>query len=716
MSKTDAYLDKLRNTGIIAHIDAGKTTLTERILFYTKKIHRMGEVHEGAATMDFTPEEQEHGITIASACCTCHWGDYSINLIDTPGHVDFSIEVERCLRVLDGVVGVFCAVGGVEPQSETVWRQAEKFGIPKLAFVNKMDRLGASFKSVLEEMRTRLGVSPLALTLPIGEGEEFEALIDLVSLERVDFDAASQGSSYTRSALSEAEAALAAPWREAMMNALADEDDAIMEKYLTGEEMPLELLRSAIRHGTLRRSLVPVFAGSALRNTGVQLLLDGICAYLPNPAEAAPQEAEDTEAVKTAARHIEKVKVTVDPKAPLSALVFKLFMEGGRKLSLVRIYSGELREGLDCLNVTRGKAEKISRIFRLNADSRDQLNEARAGDIVAVQGLRSVCTGDSIAALERRLLLENITAYRPVISIAIEPKNSGEGEKLDEVLQRLQLEDPTLQVELDEASGQRVVSGMGELHLEVLLERLKREYGLIPRAGNPQVVCQETVLKSAEASGEFDRELGEVRHYGQVTLRVAPRERGSGNLVRWAFDSGSQTGQAASGAAQERPSGKSSGGVSGQSSGQSWPAAWLEAVDRGIDDSLQSGVLQGFPLQDVLVEVLSMQRRDGSSSPAGYHMAAVAALKNALAEAKPVLLEPLMHLEISVPDSHLGAALNLISTHGGKVSDLLERGEVKIVKALAPMRELFGFSTYLRSSTQGRAGLIMRFERFDILG
>jgi elongation factor G len=703
MTKMREHLKTLRNVGIIAHIDAGKTTLSERILFYTKKIHRMGEVHEGAATMDFTPEEQERGITITSACCSCAWripeGAYSINLIDTPGHVDFSIEVERCLRVLDGCVGVFCAVGGVEPQSETVWRQAEKFRIPTVAFINKMDRLGASFADVLQEMREKLEARPVALVVPLGEGEQFEALLDVVTLERMDFDADTQGVQYSRQALSAAEAGLIAPWRERLLNSLADESDEIMERYLSAQELPAELLHQVIRRATLKRSLVPVFAGAALRNTGVQPLLDGICRYLPNPLEAEAQVAEikksDSSGTKT---------VGPFPEAPLSALVFKLFMEGGRKLSLLRIYSGTIHEGKDCLNVTRGQAEKITRIFRLNADEREQIPEAGAGDIVAVQGIRSAHTGDSIAESGEPLLLENISAYHPVISLALEARNSSDGEKLDELLRRFLLEDPTLRAELDEETGQRIVSGMGELHLEILMEKIKREGGLVLRIGNPQVLCRETILKKAEASGEFDRELGDVRHYGQVTLRVAPQIRGHGNLVQWSTEFTALNPQNF-----QRPV-QPAGPVPRP---KIWPQTWLDEVERGIEDSLQSGVLQGFPVQDVLVEILALQRKEGFSSPAGYHMAAVAALKSALESARPVLLEPVMYVEISTPEAFLGAAFNLVSAHGGKVIDMRERGGYRIIKALAPMRELFGFSTYLRSSTQGRAGLLMRFERFD---
>lgn len=675
------HMEKLRNIGIIAHIDAGKTTLTERILYYTSKIHRMGEVHEGAATMDFMPEEQERGITIASACSTCEWAGRVINIIDTPGHVDFSIEVERCLRVLDGAVGVFCAVGGVEPQSETVWRQAGRFAIPKMAFINKMDRPGASFKRVMDEIRDTLGVSPVAAALPIGEEDSFEGVIDLVSMERVDFDPATQGREYSRRPLSAGEAAMAAPWREKLVEAAADEDNALMESYLGGGEITPEELIPALRKAVLARRIVPVYGGSALKNIGVQLLLDGIAAFMPNPAEASATEAGE---LKKGEPTGEKIILPADSEGPLAALVFKLFLEGGRKISFIRIYSGRVSAGMSCFNATRGEAERITRIFRLDADSREPVEEAGAGDIIAVQGLRSVYTGDSITAREKQFLLEDIAAYRPVISVAFEPKNSAEGDKLDEVLARYTLEDPTLKAELDEASGQRVVSGMGELHLEVLRDRIQREYGLSPRVGKPQVVCQESIRKSAEGSGIFDRELGDVPHFGSVALAVSPRERGSGNEVRWGFNT------------------------------EGWPAQWLAAAAQGVTDSLDSGVLNGYPVQDVLVKIKTLERRD-ASSPAGYHMAAAAALKDALGAASPMLLEPIMQVEINTPEAYLGAALSLVSTRGGKVESMGERGEQRLIRALAPMRQLFGFATDLRSSTQGRAGLIMRFERFDAI-
>lgn len=669
-------LDLLRNIGIIAHIDAGKTTLSERILFYTQKIHRMGEVHDGTATMDFMPEEQERGITIASACTTCTWGRHTVNLIDTPGHVDFTIEVERALRVLDGAVGVFCAVGGVEPQSETVWRQSEKFGVPKLAFVNKMDRLGADFEATLDAMRARLGAAPLPLVVPLGQGESFEGLVDVVTREVLTFPSDAHDRSYHRAPVEGESARLCEVWRDRMLETLAENDEGIVDRYLGGEELTPEEIHAAIRRVTLARSLVPVFAGSALHNTGVQPLIDGVCAYLPSPVDAVPARGLDRSEGR-------RVVISPDAKAPLAALVFKVVMEGSRKVALVRLYSGVLREGDTCRNVTREVDERVSKLFRLHAGRREQIEEAFAGDIVGVMGLRAARTGDTVATAERPVLLENIAAYRPVISLAMEPRNTEEGEKLDEVLERLCLEDPTLAVEQDEGTGQRILSGMGELHLEVVLERIRREYGVSPRVGNPQVVYQETVSGTGEGTGEFDRELGDQPHYGQVSLRVTARERDKGNRVRFGMAT------------------------------EGWPQTWVDSVAQGVVDSLQSGVVKGYPVQDVDVEVVSMQRRDGASSPAGYHMAAVAAVKSAMQAAGPVLLEPIMAVEISVAEAHLGASIGQLGSRGGKVENMFDRGGQKVVQGLAPLAGLFGFSTALRSATQGRAGLVMRFERFD---
>ena len=667
----------LRNIGIIAHIDAGKTTLSERILFYTDKIHRMGEVHEGAATMDFMPEEQDRGITIASACTTCEWNGATINLIDTPGHVDFTMEVERSLRVLDGAVGVFCAVAGVEPQSETVWRQSEKFAVPKLAFVNKMDRPGASFAGAIEAIQRRLGANPVAVTVPLGEGEAFSGVLDLVTMERVAFDPADQGRSVTRTPFTPEDAETAAPWREKLLEAASDEDDTILELFLAGEAVPAESLRAAVRAGTLARRMVPVFAGSALRNAGVQPLLDGVLAYLPAPEDVAPQMAEipGTEG--------DPVPIPSDPAAPFSGLVFKVLMEGGRKVAFIRLYSGTLKEGMAVRNVSRGADEKVSRIFRLNAGRREQLEAASAGDIVAVQGIRSAGTGDTLATLTRPLLFEKIIPYNPVISLALEARNTEEGKKLDEALERMLAEDPTLGMVVDEGSGQRVVSGMGELHLEILLDRLSREYKLVPRAGNPQVVHRETVRRTGSGRAEFDRELGDVRHHGAVALSVAPLEREAGNRI------------------------------SLDPSLADWPRVYTEAATQGLSDALQCGPL-GYAVQDVAVTVTALERREGVSSAPGYRMAAAMALKAVLQEAAPALLEPIMRLDLTVPESMVGAVVSLVNTRGGRVENIGEEAGLMAVHATAPMRGLFGFSTALRSATQGRAGFVLHFARFDV--
>ena len=665
----------VRNIGVIAHIDAGKTTLTERILFYTRRIHRMGEVHDGTATMDYLPEEQERGITITSACTTCEWDGTTINIIDTPGHVDFTIEVERSLRVLDGAVGVFCAVGGVEPQSETVWRQSEHFGVPKIAFINKMDRIGADFSAVLRALETRLGAVPLPLVVPVGAAGTFSGLIDLITRERLNFDPADQGRTWTRSPLSDEDAAIADRWREPMLDRLAENDDRFFEQYLGGEYAE-EDIRAAIRRATLSRRLTPVLCGSALRNTGVQPLLDAVKAYLPSPEDVPPARAHNP---------ADGTDMTIPcaTTAPLAGLVFKVMMDGGRKLALVRLYAGKLREGDSCRNVTRATDERISRLYRLHADHREQLEEAGAGDIVAVIGLRSAHTGDTIGVPGSSFLLESIDAYQPVISLALEPRNADEGKTLDEALARFTLEDPTLTVATDEGSGHRIISGMGELHLDVVLERIRREYGIAPRVGNPQVIRRETPTRTASADGEFDRELGKETHIGAVSLTVSPLPRGTGNHVRLVFDA------------------------------SLLPAASREAVEQGVENALQSGPVSGYPMQDVAVDVTAMPRREGSTA-AGYHMAAGIALRTALEAAAVTTLEPLMFVEITAPEANLGPAISLFGTRGGRVENIIDRAGLKVVQGLAPLSKLFGFSTDLRSATQGRAGLVMRFERFDI--
>ena len=676
-------ISDIRNIGIIAHIDAGKTTLSERMLFYSRKIHRMGEVHDGAATMDYMPEEQERGITITSACTSCQWREKMINLIDTPGHVDFTIEVERSLRVLDGAVGVFCAVGGVEPQSETVWRQSEHFAVPKIAFVNKMDRLGADFEAALEAIRRRLQTNAVAVTAPLGQGESFAGVLDLISGETLTFDPADQGRTVLRVPFSPREATLAAPWRETLLEKLAEADDKFLELWMEGS-FSREDVRAALRRATLSRALTPVLCGSALRNAGIQPVLDAVCDYLPSPLDVPAPVGRDAQGREEA--------VEPDPDAPPVALVFKVLMENGRKLSFLRLYAGQIREGDSLRNVTRKSDDRVGRIFRLHADRREQLESASAGEIAAVVGLRTAHTGETYAARARELVLESIEAYAPVLTLALEPRNADEGKTLDEALARYVEEDPTFQVSLDDDSGTRMISGMGELHLDVLLERMRREYGISPRAGQPQVVLRDTVRREAEAEAVFDKELGKEHHQGAVALRVAPLPRHTGNQVT---------------VGDFLP-------ADPQEARKILPPALLQAALDGVRDGLQSGELTGWPLVDVAVTLTNVERREGLTTIPGCHMAAGQALREALSKAAPVALEPVMRVEINVPEDFLGPAISLFTAAGGKVEDLEDHAGRKLLRGTAPLRRLFGFSTSLRSATQGRAGLMLAFDRFDL--
>jgi elongation factor G len=673
-------LSLVRNIGIIAHIDAGKTTVTERILYFSGAIHRMGEVHEGNATMDYLPEEQERGITITSACTTTQWQEYILNIIDTPGHVDFTIEVERSLRVLDGAVGVFCAVGGVEPQSETVWRQSEKFGVPKLAFINKLDRLGANFAAVLEDMRSKLRTTPLPLQIPDGQGQDFKGVIDLLRMRFLSFTSEDKGANgqWQEAELTTEQELAARPWHEQLLEKVAEQDDALLEAYLSGLPMDLDAVQAVIRRATLEGALVPVLCGSALRNAGVQPLMDAICAYLPSP-----EETPATRGLHPISH--EGISLVADPGGPLAALVFKITIEAGRRLAYARIYSGTLTEGEQIRNVTQGQDERIAHIYRMHADKKQRLDAAQAGLIVALAGCKATRTGDTLATSHSPVLLEQIAAYQPVISLALEPRTQADAKKLSEALQFFLLQDPTLFLSQDEETDQLILSGMGELHLDVVLERMLREYGVSPRVGNPQVLHQETILKPAKGAAVFERELAKVPHFGAVRVAVAPRDRDTGNIVRWAV------------------------------APQGWPEAWIKAVEQGVSDGLQSGVAKGYPVQDVLVEIEQLERRDGESSPVGYQMAASQALKKALSQAEPVLLEPIMNIEMTVPDDFVGEVIGLFNSRGGRVGNMFDRSGAKVVIGMAPMRQLFGFSTALRSASQGRAGFTMRFARFDAL-
>lgn len=672
---------KLRNIGIIAHIDAGKTTLTERILFYTRKIHRMGEVHEGTATMDFMPEEQERGITITSACTTCHWKDRVINIIDTPGHVDFTIEVERCLRVLDGAVGVFCAVAGVEPQSETVWRQSEQFGVPKLAFVNKMDRPGADFDRTVQAIRTRLGANAVPVTIPVGSGADFSGVIDLIRAKVLSFSEDDEGMTVSESAPEGDLKEACSKARDHMLESLADVDDVFMEKYLEGS-VTEDDIRSAMRRAVLARTFTPVLAGSALGNKGVQPLLDAICDFLPSPCDLPPVKGLDAKG--------ESVSVPLTEDGPFVGLVFKVVMEDGRKTAFLRVYSGRFDEGDSLTNVNRGKDDRVGRIYRLHADHREQLKSASAGDIVAVVGLRSAHTGETYAkGIDVRL--EAIESYAPVITLALEPRNADEGKVLDEALARYTEEDPTLLSHFDEETGMRTISGMGELHLDVTLERMRREYHISPRVGAPEVIMRETITGTGEGDCVFDRELGKVQHFGHVSVSVAPRPRGAGNTVKPGSFLPEDKIAAAKVIQKEL----------------------LAAALEGATDALRSGDLTGYPVVDVAVTITGIERRDGVASEPGCRMAAAQALRQALAAASPVILEPVMNVTISCPEAELGSAISLFGTLGGKIDEMEDNSGQKVVHGTASLRKLFGFSTKLRSATQGRAGLVMSFSRFD---
>ena len=671
-------MQQIRNIGIIAHIDAGKTTLTERILYYAHKIHRMGEVHDGAATMDFMPEEQERGITIASACITCEWNGAVINVIDTPGHVDFTIEVERSLRVLDGVVAVFCGVGGVQPQSETVWRQSEKFNIPKLAFINKMDRPGADFASVLTSMAERLGARPLPVCIPAGSGDDFSGVIDLLVMEHLTFDQANQGAEITRRPLTEAETATASPWRERLIEALADHSDTLLDAYLQGQPLDPDLLRNLIAAGTKQNDWVPVFAGSALRNSGVQPVMDAIVNFLPNPLESWEFSGHS---------HLSEDIAPLlqpEPAAGLAALVFKVTVENNRPLAFTRIYAGTLTAGDMIHNATRNLDERAAKLFHLEARRREPSENAGPGEIVAISGLNKARTGDTLCARGKHFLLEDITALEPVMTIALEPRNTEEGDKLDEALTRFLIEDPTLSLEVDESSGHRNVSGMGELHLDVLLDRIKREYNIAPRAGRPTVICKETITLQTEIASIFERELGGTTHHGELGLTVMPAPRGQGNSIE----------------------------IGAPEAGD-YPAAFLDAVREGLTDTLQSGAL-GYSVDDVQVKVTRLARKQGVSSAIGFHMAAGAALREALEQAGPTTLEPLMDVSISVPENHLGDVIGLVSSKSGRVEAVDDIPGGKLIAAVMPLRATFGFSTNLRSASQGRAGLTMQFREFDI--
>jgi len=671
-----AKISNIRNIGIIAHIDAGKTTVTERILYYTGRSHKIGEVHDGEAVMDWMADEQERGITITSAVTTCQWEGSEIHIIDTPGHVDFTIEVERSLRVLDGAVGVFSAVEGVEPQSETVWHQADKYGVPKIAFINKMDRIGADFLGTVEMMKTRLNAHPLIVQLPVGQGEEFTDVIDLIEMKQIRWQEDTLGLIYDQVDVADAYRPQAEEYREKMIEAAAEYDDEVMEAYLS--EMPIEnsQLLNAIRKATVSLQLVPVLCGSALRNKGIQPLLHAVVKFLPSPADVPAIKGLHPETGQ-------EIRCPARDSEPLAALIFKVSMMEGRKLSFVRIYSGKMKAGGEVYNPTLKKKEKLARIFKMHANKRERIDAVGAGHIVGVVGLKDSSTGETLCTADHPVLLENIEIYEPVISVAVEPKTHADQEKLEEVLNKFMAEDPTLKVRKDEDTGQTILSGMGELHLEIITSRMQREFNTKVNVGKPQVVYRETIAKQAEAGAVFDREIAGQRLYGEVNLVVSPLPRGSGNRF-----------------------------VSAIAEDQLAPI-FVKAAQKGALESLECGSLMGYPVVDVEVTLASVQHKDSLSTELAYTVSASMASREALSKAEPFLLEPIMDVEVFVPEAFMGEVIGDLNARGGKIESIDHKTGSQIIKATVSLSQMFGYSTSLRSATQGRGTFTMQFSRFD---
>ncbi|MCX5882635.1 MAG: elongation factor G [Deltaproteobacteria bacterium] len=666
----------IRNIGIIAHIDAGKTTVTERILYYTGKSHKIGEVHDGEAIMDWMPDEQERGITITSAVTTCHWKDIDIQLIDTPGHVDFTIEVERSLRVLDGAIGVFCAVGGVEPQSETVCRQADKYHVPKIAFVNKLDRIGADFFRTVDMLRSRLHANPLILQLPVGEEESFTGVIDLVHLKQIVWDDDSLGATFNLEDIAADSLESARIYREKLIETLAEVDDQIMEAYLA--EIPIEsdMLLEAIRNATIALKAVPVLCGSALKNKGIQPLLDAIVRFLPSPADVPP--------IKGVHPHTgDIIECPATDKAPLAALIFKVSMAEGRKLSFVRIYSGRIKAGDDVFNPFRNKKEKLSRILQMHANKRERIDEAGAGSIVGVIGLKDSSTGETLCQPDYPILLEKMEFYEPVISLAIEPKTRSDQEKLDQVLEKFLAEDPTLRVKEDPDTGQKILSGMGELHLEVIISRMMREFNTSVNVGKPQVVYRETIENEAAATAVFDKEVAGQRHYAEVCVNLKPLSRGSGNRFIRDIAEGSI------------------------------PTQFMKAIEKGVMESLESGTLMGYPAVDIEASLTGGSYRESQGTDLAYKVSASMACKDALTKGSPFLLDPIMDVEIFVPESFTGDVIGDLNSRGGKIEAIEPKLGFQAIRAIVPLARMFGYSTAIRSATQGRGTFTMQFSHFD---
>jgi elongation factor G len=674
--KKKKHIDCLRNIGIIAHIDAGKTTVTERILFYTGRSHKMGEVHDGEAVMDWMTDEQERGITITSAVTTCQWNNKEIQIIDTPGHVDFTIEVERSLRVLDGAIGVFCAVGGVEPQSETVWHQADKYNIPKIAFINKMDRIGANFFNVIDMMKKRLQANPLILQLPVGAEDKFTGIIDLIHMQQISWDNDKLGSSFNSDQIQDDMIDMANEYREKLIECLADIDDNIMEAYLAEETISGTDLIAAIRKAAISLKCVPIMCGSALRNKGVQPLLDGIVNYLPSPYDVPPLHGFSP-------KTNDKIPCPPDESAPLTALIFKVSMIEGRKLSFVRVYSGKMKTSQDVFNSVQDRKEKLSRILDIHANKRKRIQEAGPGKIVGVVGLKLSGTGETLCHPDNPILLENIDNYEPVISAAIELKSHSDEDKLADVLEKLSMEDPTFKTFEDEETGQTIISGMGELHLEVMVSRMIREFNTQVRVGKPQVMFRESIESEVDVDAVFEKDIGGQFHYAKTRLKLSPLKRGTGNRF------------------------------TSRLSDDRFPEAFITAIERGVTESLESGVVMGYPVLDVGVELLDAVIKESQSTELAFKVAASMACKEGLQKAHSFLLEPIMKVEMIVPEDFMGDTIGDINSRNGKILEIEPRKGIQVIKTIVPLSQMFGYSTSLRSTTQGRGTFSMHFSHYD---
>jgi elongation factor G len=668
-------LERYRNIGIMAHIDAGKTTTTERILFYTGVTHKIGEVHEGTTVMDWMEQERERGITITSAATTCFWRDHRINIIDTPGHVDFTIEVERSLRVLDGAVAVFDAVSGVEPQSETVWRQADKYEVPRICFINKMDRVGADFFMSVDSIKEKLGAKPVVLQVPIGAEDRFRGMVDLVKMKGITFDDETMGAKYQEVDIPGDLLERAREYRAALEEAVADADDELMAKYLDGHPLTNDEVKRGIRKGTIGMKFFPVICGTAFKNKGVQQILDAVVDYLPGPLDVPSVKGID-------AKGIEVVRNTADGE-PFAALAFKLMNDPFvGNLTFFRVYSGKLDSGAYVYNAVRQRKERVGRLLQMHANKREEIKEVLAGDIAAAVGLRQTTTGDTLCDEEHPVVLERMEFPEPVISVAIEPKTKGDQDKMGIALNRLQMEDPSFRVQTDEETGQTIIRGMGELHLEIIVDRMFREFKVQANVGKPQVAYRETIARTVEAEGRYVRQTGGRGQYGHCWLRLHPQGPGAG----FAFENAIV------------------GGVI--------PKEYIPAIEKGVEEAMQGGVLAGFPMVDVKVEVYDGSYHDVDSSEMAFKIAGSLGFKEGAAKARPVLLEPIMSVEVVTPEAFMGDVIGDLNSRRGKIQGMNPRGGVQVIAAQVPLAEMFGYATDLRSRTQGRATYTMQFGHY----